>query len=70
MKTRLLMPILNIRSFWAHHADDVLICLGAASMIFATFLWSAIGGFYVLGIFLIALGILSGLGASKGGGLK
>jgi hypothetical protein len=58
-----------MKTFLRKHLDDMLIAAGAGLIISATALLSGIAALYVGGVFLIAAGVLIGLGANgaKGG---
>lgn len=56
-----------MRAFLRKHLDDVLVPLGLGFLVFATFLWSVVAGFYAVGVALIVIGVLAGLGGGKEG---
>jgi hypothetical protein len=52
-----------MKQFLRDHLDDLMISLGAGLIIFATAALSWVAALYVAGGFLIAAGVLIGLGA-------
>jgi hypothetical protein len=54
-----------MKTFLQNHLDDVLITAGAVVIIYATYLLNTIAALYVLGVFLIAVGVLAGIGGGR-----
>ena len=43
-----------------NYLDDLFMLIGCGVVVYATFLWSAIAGWYAVGIMFIAAGIMTG----------
>lgn len=54
-----------MKTFLRKHLDDICVPLGLGFLVFATFLWSTVAGFYAVGVALIAIGVLAGLGGGR-----
>lgn len=57
-----------MKIFLQRHLDDVLITAGAGLVVYGTYLLSTVAALFVAGVFLIAFGVLAGLGAGRKGG--
>jgi len=56
-----------MRRFLERHLDDVLVISGAGLVVYGAFLLSVVAAVFVAGGFLIAFGVLVGMGAGRGG---